>query len=63
MSQKSFVEKIRYFFNFKLIFLNILMGYVKNNFLKNKKYYFNIFLNKKTSKNNYNYTLKYHLNI
>jgi hypothetical protein len=63
MSHKSFVEKIRYFFNFKLIFLNILMGYVKNNFLKNKKYYFNIFLNKKTSKNNYNYTLKYHLNI
>jgi len=39
------------------------MGYVKNNFLKNKKYYFNIFLNKKTSKNNHNYTLKYHLNI
>jgi len=52
MSHKSFVEKIRYFFNFKLIFLNILMGYVKNNFLKNKKYYFNIFLNKKFSKNN-----------
>jgi len=31
---------------------------IKNKFLKNKKYYFNLFLNKKYIKNNYYHSTK-----
>jgi len=59
---------LNFIYSFEInIFFNVLRTFycveVKNNILKIKKYYFNIFQNKKYFKKNYNYFSKIHICI